>query len=166
MSLDTTIAGVSSDSFWTLVQISEYFTNYKPDFSLWTAASESEKEVVARLAALDISSLNYPGRKYDQDQALAFPICSQDFGTWDTDPTTGEVSIPVNVGRAQAEAAYFRLERQSSAIADSVYREAESFKMGDISITKKSGGLASIIGGEAAKLLSQYIKSSTQFSAS
>lgn len=72
MSLVTTVADATSDSYCTLLEIESNL--YGSDLSAWKAVpSNAEKEAYARRATRLIDMQMYRGELYDEDQALMFP---------------------------------------------------------------------------------------------
>jgi len=133
MSLDTTISGLTSDSYVTLAESNTYFaTDSHPLSATWLALTDPQKESYLKLACRDLNVPNYYGCKQNYAQALRFPrVYKLIF-------LAG--SIPQAIKNAQLEQALFLVQdyaRQSSpsSLQSAVQAGLSARSLGDLSET-------------------------------
>lgn len=118
--------------------IRSHYLSTSPERIAWVALEEEDKEVLLRLGAQNIDSLPLTGRKFDENQKMAFPrrrSFRNDCCIFEV--SSGENTVPNEVLYAQVEQALFlksSTEDASSATRAQLQRQGvKSFSLGDLS---------------------------------
>lgn len=94
MTLITTIADPSADSYVSVSEADSYFSNRKGfDTSDWENLELDEKEWRLRLGAMILDNMKFRGSKATKDQARAFPRIPQRSSLWRTEVSDAEIAF-------------------------------------------------------------------------
>lgn len=134
MALDTTIGGTAADSYITLAEWQEYWTNRGID--LTQHGHDSTHEANLRRAADYIDRKHgFIGLKQYQFQARSWPRLVPDLvNDWPVDPDT----IPQDIKDAQAEIAYLLHEGLDPFATITSQSTGEMIKVGPITIDSET----------------------------
>ncbi len=168
MAIDATVSGSAANSYVTIAETTEYFTNERIGGSAWIDAG-SQQEPSLRQAAIAIDSFNYPGENYEADQALKFPMrVDGDFygygygissgRIWEQN-SDGTIIIPIYVKHAQMECALWIIENQGDDVWGGAAELSDSLSLGDMSIKPRHNIRYETVGKKAADLINRYTDS-------
>ena len=141
----TLIAGI--DTYCTLSEALDYFTNRSLSLAEWTAIEDDTKEIVLRMACQKLENEYYISSKVDSEQELQFPRI--DIGT------------PQDVKDAQSELALYLYQNKDNKVLNAKEMGLGSLSLGNESYTFTSGGaITNIMSIRAGELLCKWLKKS------
>lgn len=138
---------VGIDTYCTLDEALDYFTNRSLSLAEWTVISADTKEILLRMACQKLENEFYISSKVDSSQALQFPRV--DIGT------------PQDVKDAQAELALYLYQNKDNKVLNAKEMGLNSLSLGNESYTFTSGGaITNIMSVRANELLCKWLKKS------
>lgn len=128
MAIDTTVGGVNSNSFITLVEADDYHADRHHNATGWDDLSDAVKSSLIVWSTRILNRLQWDGSRYTYQQALAFPR----YGLYEDDRLIDVDEIPDRVKEATAELAYqLGLNERMAQGTDA---RLSSVTLGDLSI--------------------------------
>lgn len=132
--VDSYVTSVEADAY-----VQSHYLSTDAQLTEWTSASDSNKEVLLRRAALYIDALPLQGVKADVEQTMSFPRITNLLNT--------STAIPEEVKSAQVEQALYFLGSATSKISATSRAEmrrqgVKSFSLGDLSETYETATLS------------------------
>ena len=141
----TLIAGI--DTYCTLSEALDYFTNRSLSLAEWTAIEDDTKEIVLRMACQKLENEYYISSKVDSEQELQFPRI--DIGT------------PQDVKDAQSELALYLYQNKDNKVLNAKEMGLGSLSFGNESYIFTSGGaITNIMSIRVGELLNKWLKKS------
>jgi len=104
LTIDATVGGASSNSFVTLAE-SETYMEGRLNVSLWTAATDANKNIALVEATRDLDVKEYPGNRVSATQSLSWP---RDWAIDPDDPNLDyfdTTEVPTRIKNATCELA-------------------------------------------------------------
>ena len=138
---------VGTDTYCTLAEALDYFTNRSLALAEWTLIDDDTKEILLRMACQKMENEFYISSKVDNSQELQFPRI--DIGT------------PQDVKDAQSELALYLYQNKDNKVSTAREMGLGSLSLGNESYTFTSGGaITNIMSVRAGELLCKWLKKS------